>query len=137
MKYIFSIYMGSATKKEICQDGSKDENVFDIQQGVAIGLFIKNLNYEISPIKVHYSELWGQRDEKYKKLNESRVDSIKWTELHPDSLNSFFKPFEHSVDGYNKMYGLNAVYNEYIILVCKPRKMIFLLASIPPKLRGE
>ena len=27
--------------KERCPDGSKDENVFDIQQGVAIALFIK------------------------------------------------------------------------------------------------
>ena len=32
---------GNTKKKERCPDGSKDENVFDIQQGVAICLMIK------------------------------------------------------------------------------------------------
>ena len=32
---------GNAKRKEACPDGSKDENVFDIQQGVAICLMIK------------------------------------------------------------------------------------------------
>ena len=32
---------GNAKKKEACPDGSTDENVFDIQQGVAICLMIK------------------------------------------------------------------------------------------------
>ena len=32
---------GSTKKKEVCPDGSKDDNVFDIQQGVAIMLMVK------------------------------------------------------------------------------------------------
>ena len=32
---------GKAKKKEVCPDGSKDENLFDIQQGMAICLMIK------------------------------------------------------------------------------------------------
>ena len=32
---------GNTEKKERCPDGSKDENVFDIQQGVAICLMIR------------------------------------------------------------------------------------------------
>jgi predicted helicase len=39
--YIYDIH-GNSKKKETAPDGSKDENVFDIQQGVSIGLFIKN-----------------------------------------------------------------------------------------------
>ena len=38
--YILNLH-GNALKKEKCPDGSKDENVFDIRQGVAIGIFIK------------------------------------------------------------------------------------------------
>jgi hypothetical protein len=38
--YIFDLH-GDTKKKEIAPDGSKDENVFDIQQGVAIGLMVK------------------------------------------------------------------------------------------------
>ena len=32
---------GNAKKKERAPDGSKDENVFDIQQGVAVCLLVK------------------------------------------------------------------------------------------------
>ena len=38
--YILNLH-GNSKKKEVSPDGSKDENVFDIQQGVAIGIFIK------------------------------------------------------------------------------------------------
>jgi hypothetical protein len=37
--YILDLH-GNSLKKEICPDGSKDENVFDIRQGVAIALFV-------------------------------------------------------------------------------------------------
>jgi len=38
--YILNLH-GNSLKKEKCPDGSKDENVFDIQAGVAIALFLK------------------------------------------------------------------------------------------------
>jgi predicted helicase len=38
--YVLDLH-GNAKKKERSPDGSKDENVFDIQQGVSIGIFIK------------------------------------------------------------------------------------------------
>src|SRR3990172_60605 len=38
--YILDLH-GNSLKKEKCPDGSKDENVFDIQQGVAIAIFVK------------------------------------------------------------------------------------------------
>ena len=41
--YLLNLH-GNVLKKEKCPDGSKDENVFDIRQGVAIGLFVKNLS---------------------------------------------------------------------------------------------
>ena len=41
--YILDLH-GNSKKKECAPDGSKDENVFDIQQGVAIGIFIKELD---------------------------------------------------------------------------------------------
>jgi hypothetical protein len=39
---------GSAKKKEQASDGGKDENVFDIQQGVAIGIFVKHASLPFS-----------------------------------------------------------------------------------------
>ncbi len=38
--YILDLH-GNSKKKEQSPDGTKDENVFDIQQGVAIGIFVK------------------------------------------------------------------------------------------------
>ncbi len=38
--YIFDLH-GNAKKKETCPDGSPDQNVFDIMQGVSINIFVK------------------------------------------------------------------------------------------------
>jgi len=38
--YILNLH-GNTKKREVTPDGGKDENVFDIQQGVAIGIFVK------------------------------------------------------------------------------------------------
>ena len=38
--YILDLH-GNTKRKELAPDGSKDENVFDIQQGVSINIFIK------------------------------------------------------------------------------------------------
>jgi len=38
--YVMDLH-GNSKKKEVAQDGSKDENVFDIQQGVSISLMLK------------------------------------------------------------------------------------------------
>jgi len=73
---------GNSKKKETANDGSKDENVFDIQQGVAIGLLIKcsaNLDYAA----VHRAELYGLRDSKYRMLTTQNLAGIKWQTLQP------------------------------------------------------
>jgi predicted helicase len=38
--YILDLH-GNSRKQEVCPDGSKDENVFDIMQGVSINIFVK------------------------------------------------------------------------------------------------
>lgn len=44
--YILDL-LGNAKKKEVCLDGSADQNVFDIMQGVSINIFVKKKNKEI------------------------------------------------------------------------------------------
>src|SRR5205085_10397512 len=55
---------GNSKKKERSPDGTKDENVFDIQQGVAIGIFVKwqSSSKTSGYAKVHHAELWGPRE---------------------------------------------------------------------------
>ena len=45
--YILDLH-GNARKKECTPDGSKDENVFDIMQGVSINIFVKNRNSSLT-----------------------------------------------------------------------------------------
>lgn len=48
--YILNLH-GNARKKESCPDGSKDDNVFDIMQGVCITVFVKNASLRINETK--------------------------------------------------------------------------------------
>jgi len=90
--YILNLH-GSSRKKERCPDGSRDENVFDIQQGVAIGIFVKEQGKK-GPAKVHYADLWGKRDFKYDFLAKNSVESFEWQELKPHSPCYFFVPMK-------------------------------------------
>jgi len=73
---------GNANKNETCPDGSPDENVFDIQQGVAIAVFAR-YSRKTSDVAVHHSELWGSRKAKYDALAEMDISSGKWIDLTP------------------------------------------------------
>lgn len=88
--YILNLH-GNSKKKETAPDGSKDENVFDIQQGVAISMFVKNPNNTVN-VQLHYADLWGLREAKYQVLFESEINTTNWQTLVPDSPNYMFKP---------------------------------------------
>lgn len=87
--YILDLH-GNSLKKEKCPDGSKDENVFDIQQGVAIALYIKEQDKKGT--SVYHSDLWGLRENKYNWLEKHDIKTTKWELLHPKSEMYFFVP---------------------------------------------
>jgi hypothetical protein len=107
--YILDLH-GSTKKKECAPDGSRDENVFDIQQGVAIGIFIKDPDKD-GLAKVYHSDLWGIRDAKYKYLFDNDIETMEWTELKPGENHFFFIPRDESfaID-YNKYAKLSALF---------------------------
>ncbi|MCI0559312.1 MAG: N-6 DNA methylase, partial [Nitrososphaera sp.] len=91
---------GNSLKKEKCPDGSKDENVFDIQQGVAIGLFIKKKGLKK---KVVHAERWGLREEKYEWLLKNDLSTTKWKQIKPKSELYLFVPRdEATLDQYSQ-----------------------------------
>ena len=92
--YILNLH-GNAKKKEKCPDGSKDENVFDIQQGTAIILLVKNP--EIKDKKVKYFDLYGIRDNKYLWLDRNTIYSTEWQDLYPISPHYLFTPINLSL----------------------------------------
>lgn len=72
--YVLDLH-GNARKREVSPDGSADKNVFDIMQGVAIGLFVRKpdgpANREAT---VYRADLWGTREDKYETLASSDVN---------------------------------------------------------------
>lgn len=84
---------GNSNKKEVSPDGSRDENVFDIMQGVSINLFIKTGSKKKGKLaKVFHYDLFGLRDDKYKFLNEKIISNIKFDEVKFSQPNYFFIP---------------------------------------------
>ncbi len=107
--YLLNLH-GNAKKKEVCPDGSRDENVFDIQQGVAIGVFVKRPGAP-GPAQVYHADLWGLRDGKYEALAEMELGTVPWQELQPTPPFYLFVP--QAVDllaEYERGWSVNAIF---------------------------
>ena len=81
---------GNSLKKETAPDGSRDENVFDIRQGVAIGIFIKHGKPEHRG--VYHADLYGTREKKYAWLSTHDITTTPWQRITPTSSFYFFVP---------------------------------------------
>ena len=87
--YILDLH-GNAKKKETAPDGSKDENVFDIMQGVSINIFIKKKQKSKKLADVYHYDLYGKRDFKYSFLDDNSLKTVKWDKLDYGEPNYFF-----------------------------------------------
>jgi predicted helicase len=85
---------GNSKKKERTPEGGKDENVFDIQQGVAILLAVKAPLASKGSAQIHHAHLYGEREGKYAFLERNTIDSMEWTKLQPAAPFYFFAPQE-------------------------------------------
>jgi predicted helicase len=82
---------GNAKKKETAPDGSIDQNVFDIMQGVSINIFVKTGKKKSNELgKVFHFDLFGKREMKYNFLSENSLTTIGFKELIPNHPNYFF-----------------------------------------------
>ena len=86
--YVWDLH-GNSKKKERAPDGGEDQNVFDIEQGVAIALLIKDRNLEPG---VWHSDLWGKRSTKYQVTASTLRSSVPWTQVDPVKPDWLFKP---------------------------------------------
>lgn len=103
---------GNAKKIETAPDGSADENVFDIMQGVSINLFIKTGKKKINELgKVFHFDLYGKREMKYDFLLENSISSIDYKELPNVAPNYFFVPkgFDEQKN-YNLGFAVNELF---------------------------
>ena len=109
--YILDLH-GNAKKKETAPDGSKDENVFNIQQGVSINIFVKRGKKKPDePAKVYHTELFGEREKKYEYLNGNDLTTAGYKELTPAEPYYFFVPKDFSVqEEYDKGIDINKLF---------------------------
>ena len=109
--YIIDLH-GNAKKKETCPDGSKDENVFDIQQGVSINLFIKNNQKKKGQLaEVYHADLYGKREAKYAFLAEHSLNTIKFTKVNYQYPLYLFIPKNYDGEtNYNKGFSLQSLF---------------------------
>ena len=82
---------GSAKKQEHAPDGSKDKNIFDIQQGVAVSVFVKKPGLSHG---VFRADMFGDRKSKYEQCEKQTLRSIQWEKIKPTSPFYLFTPWD-------------------------------------------
>jgi hypothetical protein len=90
-QYILDLH-GNSDKKEKPPNGGEDKNVFDIQTGVVINIFVKRPRVQVSGTTIWHADLWGSRDYKYSVMETTDVNTIEWTLLTPESPHYLFIP---------------------------------------------
>ncbi|MFM6621470.1 MAG: type ISP restriction/modification enzyme, partial [Dolichospermum sp.] len=108
--YIVNLH-GNAKKKEVSPDGTPDQNVFDIQQGVSILIAVKDIPESKIIFKqqhqpengIFYYDLWGSRDHKYQLLQELTMKTVEWEKINPISPFYLFTPQDiYALEEYNQ-----------------------------------
>ncbi|MCT7483143.1 type ISP restriction/modification enzyme [Aliarcobacter cryaerophilus] len=112
--YILDLH-GNAKKKEVSPDGSKDENVFDIMQGVSINIFVKKKQKSKKLADVYHYDLYGKRDFKYEFLDENNLKTIKWEKLDYSEPNYFFVKKDFTdIKEYEKGFKVDELMNIFV-----------------------
>ena len=115
--YLLDLH-GNAKKKERTPDGGVDRNVFDIQQGVAISLFIRRKDASSLLARVFHADLWGERETesgggKYGWLTTNTIESTQWTELSPKLPGYLFKPRDETLlDEYESGWSVPEIFSK-------------------------
>ncbi len=103
---------GNAKKKEVCPDGSRDENVFDIQQGVSINIFVKSGKKKVNELgKVFHFDLYGVREFKYDFLWTNSLDKMVFNRVKLSKPFWFFSAKDFSsFTEYNNFFSINELF---------------------------
>ena len=108
--YILDLH-GSSKKEEKSPDGSPDQNVFDIMQGVSINILIKTSKRNKLG-EVYHKDLFGKREIKYHYLKSTEFKSVEWDQIRPQNPDYFFIPKNYEV---KEEYDLGFSTNELFV----------------------
>jgi predicted helicase len=103
---------GNTKKKEVCPDGSLDQNVFDIMQGVAITIFVKTGKKKSNVLgEVFHYDLYGKRNLKYDFLLKNNLGSLNFEKLKPQKPFLFFVPKNNEgKESYDAGFGIDELF---------------------------
>ncbi len=122
--YILNLH-GNARKKEETPQGAKDENVFNIKQGVSINLFVKKA--QTTKQKIHYYDVYGERAEKYVFLAQNDLNGIEWLELAPREPFYSLLPLEtRLLDEYEQGFSVQKMFQISSVGIVTGRDRIFI-----------
>jgi len=130
--YILDLH-GNSKKKETSPDGGKDENVFDITQGVSINIFVKkNPSNTVTPAKtgvhsnqmdsrlrgndadlaeVYHLDMYGKRQTKYERLCNTTLALLPFEKLDYRKPEYFFVPKDFRLQGsYDLFFKLSKLF---------------------------
>lgn len=110
--YIINLH-GDMNCVEVPPEGRTNENVFLIQTGVCICLFIKGGEGKKG---IFYKDLWGPNDLRKTELEKASLDSIDWTKLQPYAPNYFFTadvPDEEKSNNYRKFPDVGSIFHTH------------------------
>ncbi|UOQ95933.1 N-6 DNA methylase [Hymenobacter sp. 5317J-9] len=109
--YIYNLH-GDVKRKDTAPDGSKDENVFDIQQGVSIFILSKSPAGSKDLATVKHLDSYGKRTVKYEELEKISLSKTAWNTLNPIEPNYFFTPNDNEfTQDYSGFIGLGEIFN--------------------------
>jgi predicted helicase len=140
--YVLNLH-GNSKKQERSPDGSKDENIFDIRQGVAISIFIKRKDSVSGTKIVHYADLWGKREGfqgkgeqrqlvagKYYWLGENDLTTTDWKKLTPQSPSYLFIQLDSTLQAeYQKGWKVTDMFSKYASTITSGRNELLIALS--------
>ena len=106
--YLLDLH-GNSKRKETSPDGSKDENVFPIQQGVAILILIKNPTLSK---KVMIQDVYGLKKDKFAYLDNHDINTTQWRDIRPDSSTKYLFKEVKMNKNYPLLLGLKEIFTE-------------------------
>lgn len=103
---------GNSNIQESCPDGSLDQNVFDIKEGVSINIFVKTGKKKSTELgQFYHYDLYGLREKKYQFLLNNSLKSIPYSLLTNKAPNYFMVPQDYSLEKiYTKGFSINELF---------------------------
>ncbi len=125
--YIIDLH-GNSRKKEVSPDGSKDENVFDIMQGVSINIFVKTGKKKEGELaQVFHYDLYGRREKKYEFLDRHFLSTVRFKKLPNIAPMYFMKPKNFALQKkYQRGFSLTELFPLYSVGVVTGKDSLYI-----------